>query len=58
MPAGTRGWMLSRAVSLFHPECDDRACHMISFMWGSGKPGLWQHENLHPITHERSDVIQ
>jgi pimeloyl-ACP methyl ester carboxylesterase len=52
-PTGTRGWMLSRAVSLFHPECDDRACHMISFMWGSGKPGLWQHENLHPITHER-----
>jgi pimeloyl-ACP methyl ester carboxylesterase len=52
-PALTRGWLLSRAVSLFHPECDVHACHMISFMWGSGKPGLWRHENLHPATHER-----
>lgn len=52
-PLGSRGWWLSRAVSLFHPECNVRACHMISFMWGSGKPGLWEHENLHHLTHER-----
>jgi pimeloyl-ACP methyl ester carboxylesterase len=52
-PPFTRGWMLSKIVSLFHRECDVSACHMISFMWGSGHPGLWQHENLLDITHER-----
>lgn len=52
-PALTRGGLLARLVSLFHPECDQRACHMISFMWGSGRPGLWRHENLTPQTHER-----
>jgi len=52
-PPMTRGWMLSQGVSLFHNECDVRACHMISFMWGSGRPGLWQHDNLDPVTHER-----
>jgi pimeloyl-ACP methyl ester carboxylesterase len=52
-PVLTRGWMISRAVSLFHRECDFRACHMISFMWGAGNPGLWSHENLAPETHAR-----
>ncbi|MBO3747781.1 alpha/beta fold hydrolase [Streptosporangiaceae bacterium NEAU-GS5] len=52
-PIGTRGWLISRAVSLFHPECDDHACHMISFMWGAGRPGLWSHQNLAPETHAR-----
>ncbi|HEY7486072.1 MAG TPA: alpha/beta fold hydrolase [Streptosporangiaceae bacterium] len=52
-PAWTRAWMLSRSVSLFHRECRVRACHMISFMWGSGHPGLYEHENLDPITHDR-----
>jgi pimeloyl-ACP methyl ester carboxylesterase len=49
----TRGWMFSRAVSLFHSECDVRACHMLSFMWGSGKPALYDHDKLMPETHER-----
>lgn len=52
-PPFTRGWMLSRVVSLFHHECDVRACHMQSFMWGSGKPAMYRHENLLPVTHER-----
>jgi pimeloyl-ACP methyl ester carboxylesterase len=52
-PPFTRGWMLSKVVSLFHRECDVSACHMISFMWGSGRPGLWRHENLLPVTHHR-----
>ena len=52
-PALTRGGAFSRLVSLFHPECDERACHMISFMWGAGRPGLWRHENLDPVTHAR-----
>lgn len=49
----TRGWIISRAVSLFHRECDVRACHMESFMWGSGRPAMYVHDNLHPVTHER-----
>jgi cholesterol oxidase len=49
----SRGWMLSRLVSLFHRECDVRSCHMMSFMWGSGRPALFQHENVLPVTHER-----
>ncbi|MFC4909965.1 alpha/beta fold hydrolase [Actinomadura gamaensis] len=52
-PAFTRGWMLSRLVSLFHGECDVRACHMQSFQWGAGKPAMYQHENLLPVTHDR-----
>lgn len=52
-PAFTRPWMLSRLVSLFHNECAERPCHMISFMWGAGRPALYEHENLDPITHER-----
>lgn len=52
-PPLTRGWMVSRFASLFHRECDVRACHMISFMWGSGHPALYRHENLTPATHQR-----
>ena len=52
-PPFTRGWMLSRLVSLFHRECDVHACHMVSFMWGSGRPAMFQHKNLLPVTHER-----
>jgi pimeloyl-ACP methyl ester carboxylesterase len=52
-PPLTRGWMLSRLVSLFHGECDVRACHMESFMWGSGRPAMYVHDNLEPVTHER-----
>ncbi|KOV67511.1 alpha/beta hydrolase [Streptomyces sp. MMG1121] len=49
----TPGRALSRLVSLVHQECDNPACHMISFMWGCGWPALYSHENLHPVTHER-----
>jgi pimeloyl-ACP methyl ester carboxylesterase len=52
-PRFTRGWLLSRLVSLGHRECDVRACHMASFMWGSGRPALFEHANLTPITHAR-----
>ncbi len=52
-PPLTRGWMLSRAVSLFHRECRERACHMESFMWGTGHPAMFVHDNLDPATHER-----
>lgn len=57
-PALTRPWMISRLVSLFHPECDVRSCHMVSFMWGSGRPGIFEHDNLVPVTHERTADLE
>ncbi|RAY16666.1 alpha/beta hydrolase [Actinomadura craniellae] len=52
-PVLTRGWALSRFMSLFHRECDVRACHMLSFMWGAGRPALYEHGNLDDATHQR-----
>ncbi|MFD4633601.1 alpha/beta fold hydrolase [Streptomyces sp. NPDC058284] len=49
----SRGWMLSRLVSLAHQECDNPACHLVSFMWGTGWPALYSHGNLAPATHDR-----
>jgi cholesterol oxidase len=53
-PALTRGWLLSRWISLFHRECDVRSCHFVSFMWGSGRPAMYDHDLLAPETHERT----
>lgn len=52
-PRLTRGKIMSKIVSLFHRECDVPACHMLSLMWGSGWPALYEHENLHEVTHRR-----
>lgn len=52
-PRFSLGWTLSKAVSLFHRECDVPACHMLSLMWGTGWPALYEHENLAEITHRR-----
>ncbi|KOT88611.1 alpha/beta hydrolase [Streptomyces sp. NRRL F-5755] len=49
----TRGRMIARLVSLFHPECRAGSCHMVSAMWGSGRPALYEHAHLSPVTHER-----
>ncbi|MEV0275862.1 hypothetical protein AB0I22_05675 [Streptomyces sp. NPDC050610] len=49
----TRGRMIARGVSLFHRECDVPACHMVSAMWGAGRPALFGHERMSPVTHER-----
>lgn len=48
----TRRWLFARAVSLFHRECRVAACHMQSFMWGSGRPAMYNHDNLAPETHQ------
>ncbi|GII04626.1 alpha/beta fold hydrolase [Planobispora takensis] len=53
-PLLSRGRMFSQFVSLFHPECDEPACHMLSLMWGTGWPALYAHDKLHPVTHRRS----
>ena len=52
-PKLTRDWALGRLVDLAHRECDVSACHMLSFMWGSGRPAMYEHDNLLPVTHER-----
>lgn len=52
-PLMSRGKLLSKCVSLFHRECDVPACHMLSLMWGSGWPALYEHANLAEVTHRR-----
>ena len=47
--------LLARAmvagVRLVHRECDNSVCRMVSFVYGSGFPALWRHENLNDATH-------
>jgi cholesterol oxidase len=52
-PAWSAGKLLAMGCDLVHGECDSSECHMLSFMWGAGKPALFQHENMHPDTHDR-----
>jgi hypothetical protein len=40
------------AVRLFHHECHNDVCKLSSFIFGTGFPALWRHENLNPQTHE------
>jgi cholesterol oxidase len=47
------GKLLAWFVSLYHRECDVPECHMLSFMWGTGFPAVYRHENLHDVTHRR-----
>ncbi|MFC5828144.1 alpha/beta fold hydrolase [Nonomuraea insulae] len=53
-PPFTRGWLFSKAVDLFHPECRESSCHMLSLMWGTGWPALYGHDKLAAVTHARS----
>ncbi|KIF81140.1 alpha/beta fold hydrolase [Noviherbaspirillum autotrophicum] len=52
-----RGWsvgtLLAAGADLLHRECTSPECHMLSFMWGSGDPALFNHENMAPETHDR-----
>ncbi|GGW15052.1 hypothetical protein GCM10018980_76110 [Streptomyces capoamus] len=52
-PFLTRGWLISKLVDLVHTECDVPACHMLSVMWGTGRPALYEHRNLLEVTHRR-----
>lgn len=47
------GKLLSWFISLYHRECNVPECHMLSFMWGTGFPAVYMHENLHDVTHRR-----
>jgi lysosomal acid lipase/cholesteryl ester hydrolase len=52
-PGLTIGKIVAKVLGLAHRECDNSACHMLSFMWGTGFPALYHHENLLPVTHAR-----
>lgn len=52
-PGFTRGRLFANIVSFFHRECDVRACHMLSLMWGTGWPALYSHDKLADVTHRR-----
>jgi cholesterol oxidase len=52
-PAPSVPRLVAWAVSLVHRECRVRACHMLSLMWGDGRPAAYRHETLHPATHDR-----
>jgi pimeloyl-ACP methyl ester carboxylesterase len=43
--------LVTSAVLLAHHECDNPVCKMVSFVYGSGFPALWEHENLNEATH-------
>ncbi|WP_283744316.1 alpha/beta hydrolase [Sideroxydans sp. CL21] len=52
-----RGWSAGKLLALgadfVHKECDSPECHMLSFMWGNGRPALFDHANIAPETHDR-----
>jgi hypothetical protein len=39
-------------VRATHHECDNPVCKHSSFVYGTGSPTLWRHENLNERTHE------
>ncbi len=45
-------WLIRTSALLFHHECRNAVCKMVSFTYGAGFPALWRHENLNPETHE------
>jgi len=49
-------WVLPKAIDawvrLTHHECDNGVCKLASYTYGTGRPTLWQHENLNDATHE------
>lgn len=47
------GKLLAMGADLVHQECNSPECHMLSFMWGSGRPALFNHANILSETHER-----
>ncbi len=52
-PAWSVGKLIAYAADIVHGECNSPECHMLSFMWGSGRPAVYNHANVSPETHER-----
>jgi triacylglycerol lipase/cholesterol oxidase len=53
MPGLGFGKFLSILHKMLRHECNEPACHMVSFMWGWGFPAAYQHENISEVTHRR-----
>jgi len=47
-----RAKFLLAFVKLTHHECDNNVCRFASFIYGTGFPTMWLHENLNDETHE------
>ncbi len=43
--------LLKAYVNATHRECDNTVCKFSSFIYGTGHPTLWKHENLDEATH-------
>jgi len=52
-PGWSVGKLIAMGAGLLHQECDSPECHMLSFMWGTGRPALFNHENMLKVTHDR-----
>ncbi|HYD59474.1 MAG TPA: alpha/beta fold hydrolase [Noviherbaspirillum sp.] len=52
-PGWSVGKLIAMGADLLHQECDSPECHMLSFMWGTGRPALFNHENMLKVTHDR-----
>lgn len=53
MPGRAFGKWLYWMERSLRSECREPACHMVSFMWGWGFPAVYNHRNIHPVTHRR-----
>ncbi len=53
VPAPWVGRALAKFVNLTHLECNNPACNLVSFLWGSGFPAVFTHEKMAPETHDR-----
>jgi cholesterol oxidase len=52
-PGWSVGNVIAFAADAVHQECNSPECHMLSFMWGSGRPALFNHANMAKETHDR-----
>ncbi len=43
---------MTLAVRATHHECRNTVCKLVSFIYGSGCPALWRHENLTDDVHD------
>jgi pimeloyl-ACP methyl ester carboxylesterase len=48
--------LFAKALTLFvratHHECNNTVCRYSSFIYGTGHPTLWSHDNLNAATHD------
>ncbi len=47
------GRLVARLVGAWHLECNNDACNLVSFTWGSGHPAIFQHDKMARATHDR-----